>query len=264
MTIKFPELTNFLIKKESGIYQIKNIINGNTYFGKTDNFSRRKNSHFKKLKLNIHFNRHLQKSFNVYGEENFVFSIVEYAENNDVILTEREQYYLDLYWDNCKKCYNISKFSSRGPMCGRKHNKDTRKQMSQTHTGMKSSKEARKKQSDSLKGREISKNHRTKISVTRKDRKIAAGENNPNYGKTGELSPVFGRKHTLEELEKMSAVQKDKHPVYQINKETNEIICLFESISEAARKTKIAQNGITCCCKGRYKSAGGFKWKYAK
>ena len=43
-------------------------------------------------------------------------------------------------------------------------------------------------------------------------------------------------------------------------KETNEIIQMYPSISEATRQTNI--NNISTCLNGRQKTAGGFKWKY--
>lgn len=36
----------------------------------------------------------------------------------------------------------------------------------------------------------------------------------------------------------------------------------YESLSEAFRQTGISIGNISSCCNGRYKSAGGFIWKY--
>ena len=38
----------------------------------------------------------------------------------------------------------------------------------------------------------------------------------------------------------------------------------FYSAGEAARQTGADQSGITKCCKGKQKTAGGYHWKYAK
>lgn len=51
-------------------------------------------------------------------------------------------------------------------------------------------------------------------------------------------------------------------PVIQYTKE-GVFVEEYASISEAERLTNIACQSIRSCCKGRYKSAGGFKWKYA-
>lgn len=50
--------------------------------------------------------------------------------------------------------------------------------------------------------------------------------------------------------------------VLQININTNEIINTFDSMHEAARKTDISQGNIWSCCNGKYKSIGGYKWRY--
>jgi len=43
----------------------------------------------------------------------------------------------------------------------------------------------------------------------------------------------------------------------------NKIIGTFNSIKEASIKTKINNTSIIHCCSGKYKKAGGYKWKYA-
>lgn len=50
-------------------------------------------------------------------------------------------------------------------------------------------------------------------------------------------------------------------PVLQFTKD-NSYIREWESIKEAGEKLDIARTGISLCCKGIQKSAGGFTWKY--
>jgi hypothetical protein len=52
-----------------------------------------------------------------------------------------------------------------------------------------------------------------------------------------------------------------KMPVIQYDKNLNEIN-KFKSIKEASIETKISENGIVRCCKGKDIKAGGFIWKY--
>jgi len=87
-------------KIKSGIYQIKNLINGKIYIGSSNNMIKRFESHKYLLKNNKHFNQHLQNSWNKYGNNVFVFSVLEYV-NNINKLIEREQ-----YWINKTKCTN--------------------------------------------------------------------------------------------------------------------------------------------------------------
>ena len=62
---------------------------------------------------------------------------------------------------------------------------------------------------------------------------------------------------------KKNGASNNKRAVYQIDIFNNKIIAAFDSITEAATKVGIKSSGhITSACKGKAKSAGGFKWKY--
>ena len=81
------------IPKKSGIYQIRNLVNGKVYVGSAVNLRARMQSHFGELKNNKHNNRHLQRAYDKYGLDKFVFEVLEYVEKD--MLLEREQYYID-------------------------------------------------------------------------------------------------------------------------------------------------------------------------
>lgn len=51
--------------------------------------------------------------------------------------------------------------------------------------------------------------------------------------------------------------------VKQINKETDEVIKVFDSIKEAAASTGSNNTAIIHCCSGKYNTANGYKWTYA-
>lgn len=78
------------------IYQIKNLVNGKLYIGKTISYRQRKASHFKLLKANKHHTFHLQNEYNKYGASNFEMSIIEDNLGHD-ILSQKELYYITLY-----------------------------------------------------------------------------------------------------------------------------------------------------------------------
>lgn len=50
--------------------------------------------------------------------------------------------------------------------------------------------------------------------------------------------------------------------ILQINPGTNSVVNEFVGINEASRITKICVSSICACCKGKYKTAGGYIWKY--
>jgi len=88
--------------KKLGIYQIKNIITNDIYIGSCSNYNVRKGSHLCILRQNKHHSVILQRAFNKYKEENFVFKLIEELPDNTKLI-EREQYYIDLL----KPKYNI-------------------------------------------------------------------------------------------------------------------------------------------------------------
>lgn len=59
------------------IYKIENKINGKNYIGSTIHPNRRKSRHFSALKHNSHHNIYLQRSYNKYGKEQFLFEILQ-------------------------------------------------------------------------------------------------------------------------------------------------------------------------------------------
>ncbi len=86
----------------SGIYCIENIVNGKKYIGQSQNMEKRQYVHFSMLFNNKHENSKLQRAFNKYGKESFVFKILIYCEIAE--LTKYEQDFVNLYKDNI---YNI-------------------------------------------------------------------------------------------------------------------------------------------------------------
>lgn len=106
-------------KNKLGIYQIRNIINNKVYIGSTSDFKRREKDHLHDLEANKHHSYHLQKSYNKYGKDNFIFEILEEIkriENEDElknILIKREQHWLDkIKSHNIEIGYNISPTAS--------------------------------------------------------------------------------------------------------------------------------------------------------
>ena len=50
--------------------------------------------------------------------------------------------------------------------------------------------------------------------------------------------------------------------IYQINKDTNEIIAVFSGAHEAARIINGHSSNISSCASGRLKTANGYKWRW--
>lgn len=63
------------------------------------------------------------------------------------------------------------------------------------------------------------------------------------------------------EAAKEAAKEKNSIPILQFTK-AGELVKEWQSAYEAQRHIGIAQQSICACLKGRYKSAGGFIWRY--
>lgn len=55
---------------------------------------------------------------------------------------------------------------------------------------------------------------------------------------------------------------KKNTSVIQLDKDTNNVIEIYHSISEASRKTGISRTGISKVCIGKLETSGNFKWRY--
>jgi predicted GIY-YIG superfamily endonuclease len=140
-------LTNIVLSKMAGyVYKIS-FPNGKFYIGSTyqkDNL--RKTMHFHQLRKKKHYNKHLQKNFNIYGEKFTKFQIIQ--NNIEVeILREVEQIWIGalcaLHSDN-KKGLNIcaeTNFFLTKNIKRKPHTKLTKFKISSSLKGKKQSKE---------------------------------------------------------------------------------------------------------------------------
>ena len=62
--------------KGSGIYKINNIITNKIYIGSAVDISNRWAVHKYQLRNKLHASKHLQNSWNLYGEDSFKFEIL--------------------------------------------------------------------------------------------------------------------------------------------------------------------------------------------
>jgi len=92
---------------EIGVYKILNKINNKVYIGSSYNVNKRFKDHIRNLRSNNHINKHLQSSYNKYGEKSFEFIIIVKVSKS--ILRKAEQIYINKYQsDNPKYGYNKS------------------------------------------------------------------------------------------------------------------------------------------------------------
>jgi group I intron endonuclease len=78
-----------------GIYKITNMVNNKVYIGQSKNIYKRWDEHRHTLNINKHKNQHLQNAWNINGEDNFMFEILEICEFD--LLDNIEKIYINTY-----------------------------------------------------------------------------------------------------------------------------------------------------------------------
>lgn len=243
------------LKNRAGVYQIRNLVNGKIYVGSSKNLYHRCYSHFNMLKNGVHCNVHLQAAYNKYGKENFIFEVIEFIDDNNLIVP-REQYYIDtLDVVNCG--YNMSYSAcNNNSIKGRHLSEEHKKKIGLGRTGKKHTEEAKKKMSESSKGQipwclglKLSEAHKKKLSEAHKGKHLSK-EHKKKIGKA-----MKGRKYRPETIRKMQLAQGKK------------VTCLesgitYLSATEAGRILKINSANISQCCLGSRNSTNNLHWVY--
>jgi group I intron endonuclease len=251
-----------------GIYKITNVINGKVYIGQSQNLINRKNNHFYWLGRNEHHNEYLQKAYNKYGEENFIFEVLE--ESDD--LYNRELHWVNEYGGvNSKLNYNLknpltNEFSDyvkikqsknmlgkNNPNYGNRWDEEKKKKLSEERKGKtleerigkEKAELAKQKMSKSQTGRKHPKEVKEKI------RQANIGENNPAYGKgyrqLGEKNPMWGKHLSNEAKDKLRQFHLGKVVSDETRKKMSESAknrkkLISEEVKEKIRQANIGEN----------------------
>ena len=135
---------------DSGIYKITCLTTGKFYIGSSQELTRRKIHHYNRLRANKHGNPHLQNSFNLYGEHDIIFAILEYCDTDKLLI--KEQFYID---QNKGKgiLFNVAEIAGAS-MRNKRHARSTINKMKKSHTRP-------------WLGKHLSDEHKTKISEKR-------------------------------------------------------------------------------------------------
>ena len=93
MVISWENKHTYIKQMKKYIYKITNIQNNKCYIGQTKNYEKRWKEHKYLLNKNKHENIYLQYAWNKYGENNFIFEVIEFVNNYN----ERERYWISFY-----------------------------------------------------------------------------------------------------------------------------------------------------------------------
>lgn len=252
------------------IYKTTNLINGKIYIGQDKNNN-----------PNYYGSGDLIKhAIKKYGKKYFIKEILCVCETIEE-LNSKEKFYIIKYNSIDKNIgYNITVGGTNGTMLDRKHTDETKIKMKNSALGKKKSKSHRMNIGLSKKGIPLTIEHKQKISNSNplKGKKIGPHSidvrkkiSNSKKGKKasnetklkmsnshmGINNPFYGKKHSEEFMEK----KRKKIIQMTIN---DEFIKEWNSLSEASVNLGIYISNISNVLKGKYKTTGGFKFKYKK
>ena len=222
------------------IYKIVNKINDKIYIGQAQNMYKRF-SEYRKLRAS----KRLLNSIKKYGLSNFKVKILEIVDDINK-LNEREQYWMDYYNSYDENIgYNICKIAG------------------------------------TTRGRSRTQEEKTNLSNIMKGK--YQKENNPFYGRTHseetkklmslkKIGNVFSQE-TMNKFKDRDNSYLNKQ-VVQINKDTNEIIHIYSSLSEVCAKFDIKISSLSAVLNKRpvykngkqyeRKTLKGFKWEFVQ
>lgn len=221
----------------AGIYRIVNTVSNTTYIGSSVNVRSRLAIHAAQLKNGVHGNRHLQRSWNKYGELAFQFESLISCER--AILVSREQQFIDAYFDHDLPLFNVLPSFKSQLGFRYNHNAESRAKMSRSHkgvplspshnansiagrTGSKRSLETRERMRLAQLGKRLSDETKAKIREIRTGSKASdEAKRNMSASKFGHPTSLetrnkiaralTGRKHSAETLERLRLAKVGYH-----------------------------------------------------
>ena len=169
---------------DQGIYKIINVVNNKFYIGSAVSLRKRKARHFSELRTHKHNNQHLQRAWDKYGEQSFVFAVVELVEDRTQLLAAENRWLKEHVGQ--PYCYNLGRDATApmlgmagalSPTWGYVHTPEAREAIGHGSRGRLHQPESKQKIRQWLVGKPKSAEVRAKISAT------LSGAGNPNYGK---------------------------------------------------------------------------------
>jgi len=171
-----------------GVYKISNILSCKYYIGYSTNIKKRFQVHLSKLKNNCHDNIFLQRAYNLDGEDNFKYEIINICETEEEAKEIELQYLTNLSIRNI--LYNLNYNNSGGDLITYHPDKEKIRE-------------------------KILKSHAETLS------KMTIEERRQKYGKFGEKNGMYGKTHK-EEVKKNNSIIKKGNTNFEGRKHTEE------------------------------------------
>lgn len=273
------------LNKRSGIYIIKNIIDGKIYVGSACNLKSRINNHIWSLRKNKHANIKLQRAYDKYGENSFTFNVLEFVDIDrddsrfKEILLEREQYWIDKT-RACERGVGYNIMTKAGSNIGYVPTEETRKNISKKHKGKSFndffykgivfSDEFIQKMKEGIKNskKRRSKRYVINIDTGKKYDYIKLAEDELGIDSSSismvcrgkmEMAGGFRWRYLNKDGEIIDVNYRNKHKKPVINLDTLET---FESVTLAAKNYNVSKAAIYNNIVGKSKTSCGYHWQY--
>ncbi len=217
-----------------GVYEIVNLHNDKRYVGSSKDLKAREYRHFSGSQSNPH----MQYAMKKYGKEKFVFKVLEYVREDDLLKVE--QFYIDTLnpeYNICRVAGNRlgvpmsdeAKAKISEALKGRATSLETREKLRKANTGKRPTPETLEKLVASHLGKKLPEEQRQKISAGNK-----------------------GKKHSDQSKAKMSA-GRSKGKVYCVSNGTT-----YESVKDAASSLNLNPMSIYYALSKGDKSIHGY------
>jgi group I intron endonuclease len=208
-----------------GIYSITNKLNDKIYVGSSVDIKNRWRQHKHSLRKGSHPNKHLQSSWDKYGEASFEFSVLEECTDLD----KSELKWIDFYnANNREKGYNKRLDGSTNR--GIKRTPEQIEAMRQRALGVKQSKET----------------------IEKRKATILLNKQNGFKRKTG---------WKLSEETLKARKERGRTRVFQYTID-GKLVAEYHAINKAAEETGYNSGSISNCARGYRKTYKGFIWRY--
>lgn len=221
-----------------GIYGIVNKVNGFVYVGKTVNsFGDRWDCHKAQLRKGYNGNRPLQEDWNIYGESNFEFIIIDDCTGQSLDVVNQKEIDTIAYYKQINKAYNLHDGGDNSYFLGKHLSDETKKKIGE-------------KNRINMTGRHATQETKDKMSATHKQRfKEMTDEERRLYGEKIKQRYVE-QPMSQEARDKISKAQKNNKNGAKYTPETIlEIRRLFEkehkTIKEISAQFNICSGTIS-------------------
>ncbi len=232
----------------SSVYCILNKVTDRRYVGSTTRFNRRKNQHKHELRNNRHVSILMQKDFQDYGEESFIFFELEEVytfDRNE--LFDREQYWINKYHPEYNTVETVKKFF---PV----FSDEARERSRLSKIGRKQPQEEKDRRAKSIREHWALPQFKGTKKISDEQKKVLSEKN------MGEKNPNWGLKRTPEQLENMSKGMANTRHIFK--SPTGELVEIINPYKNSVSQTGLSYSTVRKMYKGKIPQSGG--WTFVK